>query len=439
MTKILISGVSLLLLGLLITGCSRLPKLSAEPTPTAKADAPAQAKPGAQAQRQDYGRQIIAEGRVVPVRSAALSLPSAGIVISAPVTLGQHVEAGQLLAQLDTRQLALQLTQAEANLAIAQARLDQLNHGPTAQDVAAAQQNVASAQAAYDKAHAGPTASDVAAARAALTSAQQNYAKVRAGPTAEQLSSLAAQLSNARAALDQAQAAYDRIKGAPDVGAKLESVQLQQATNALSVATAAYRDAQAHPTEAELAAAVSQVQAAQAALDRLTPDGAEAQAKLSALENAKAALARLQPSADDRAVFNAGVKAAQVARDLAAEQLSAARLVAPFAGTVMTLDIGAGEYATPGTPILRLADTSAWQIETKDLTELNVTQVKEGMPASMTFDAIPGLELPGHVSQVKPYGDTRQGDIVYTIVISPDQQDERLRWNMTAKVSIGSR
>ena len=251
------------------------------------------------------------------------------------------------------------------------------------------------------------------------------------------MSSLAAQLSNARAALDQAQAAYDEIKGAPDVGARPESLQLQQATNNLNVATAAYKDAQSHPTEAELAAASSQVQAAQATLDRLTPDAAEAQAKLTALENAKAALVKLQPSAGDRAVLEAGVKTAQVAHDLAAEQLSAARLVAPFAGTVMTLDIEAGEYTTPGTPDLRLADTSAWQIETTDLTELNVAQIKEGMPASVTLDGIPGLELSGHVSQIKPYGNTRQGDIVYTVIVTPDQQDERLRWNMTAKVSIG--
>jgi HlyD family secretion protein len=150
-------------------------------------------------------------------------------------------------------------------------------------------------------------------------------------------------------------------------------------------------------------------------------------------------LAKLQPLAGDRAVLEAGVKSAQVARDLAAEQLSAARLLAPFAGTVMTLNIEAGEYATLGTPVLRLADTSAWQIETTDLTELNVAQVGEGMPASLTLDAIPGLELPGHVSQIKPYGDTRQGDIVYTVIITPDGQDGRLRWNMTAKVSIGSR
>ena len=366
-------------------------------------------------------------------------MPSAGIVISVPVTLGVQVKAGDLLAQLDTRQLELQLAQAAANVAVAQAKLDQFNEGPSAQDLAATQQTVTSAQAAYDKVRAGPAASDVAAARAALTAAQKNYAKVRAGPTAEQLSNLTAQVNNARAALDQAQAAYDKVRGAPDVGARPESLQLQQATNNFDAAAAARKDAQTHPTEAELAAAASQVQAAQAALDRLTPDAAEIQAKLATLENAKATLAKLQPGSGDRAVLEASVKSALVGRDLAADQLSAAGLVAPFAGTVVSLDIAAGEYATPGTPILRLADTSAWRIETKDLTELNIAQVQEGMPATVTFDAIPGLELSGQVSQIKPYGDTRQGDIVYTVTITPDQQDERLRWNMTAKVSLRSR
>ena len=394
---------------------------------------------GAQAGSLAFGRQIIAEGQAVPVRSAALGLPSTGTVITVPVSLGAQVRAGDLLAQLDSRQLELQLAQTAANVAVAQAKLDQFNEGPAAQDVVAAQQNVASAQAAYDKVRAGPAASDQAAAQAALTAAQKNYASVRAGPNAEQLRNLAAQRDNARAARDQAQAAYDRIKDAPDAGARPESLQLQQATNNFNAADAAYGDAQGHPTDAELAAASAQVQAARAALDRLTPDAAEEQAKLAALENAKAALAKLQPTVGDRAVLEAGVKAAQAARDLAAEQISAARLVAPFAGTVVSLDIAAGEYATPGTPILRLADTSAWQIETKDLTELNIAQVQEGMPATITFDAIPGLELSGRVSQIKPYGDTRQGDIVYTVTITPDQQDERLRWNMTAKVSIGSR
>ena len=163
MKRILVGGIVLLVLAPVIAGCAGLSKEPAAPTPTAQA-APASVKTGGLG----YGGQIIAEGQAVPVRSAALSLPSAGIVISVPVTLGQQVTAGQILAQLDTRLLSLELAQAEANVASAQARLDQLNQGPTAQDLAAAQQNVTSAQAAYDQVRAGPAASDVAAARAAL-------------------------------------------------------------------------------------------------------------------------------------------------------------------------------------------------------------------------------------------------------------------------------
>ena len=251
MKKVVLCAVSIGLLALLFAGCTGQPKPSAEPTPTVGVAVPAKTQSGSQVS----GRQIIAEGQVVPVRSAALGLPSAGAVISVPVTLGAQVKAGDILAQLDTRQLELQLAEAGANVAVAQAKLDQFNQGPAAQDVAAAQQNVASAQAAYDKVHAGPAAPDVASAQAALSAAQKNYVSVRAGPSAEKLLNLAAQRDNARAARDQAQAAFDRIKGAPDAGARPESLQLQQATNNFNAADAAYKDAQGHPTDAELAAA----------------------------------------------------------------------------------------------------------------------------------------------------------------------------------------
>jgi HlyD family secretion protein len=112
-------------------------------------------------------------------------------------------------------------------------------------------------------------------------------------------------------------------------------------------------------------------------------------------------------------------------------------LVAPFSGTVASVDIDPGEFAAPGATVVRLADTSNWQIETTDLTELNVANVREGMPVTLTFDAVPELQLSGKVTKIKPYGENKQGDIVYTVIVTPDQQDARLRWNMTAKVTIG--
>jgi HlyD family secretion protein len=95
-----------------------------------------------------------------------------------------------------------------------------------------------------------------------------------------------------------------------------------------------------------------------------------------------------------------------------------------------------GEQVGPGAPLVRLADLTFWQIETDDLTELNVVRIGEGSPVKIEFDALPDVELTGQVVQIKPIGVNKQGDITYTAVIVPDQSDPRLRWNMTAVVTI---
>ena len=94
------------------------------------------------------------------------------------------------------------------------------------------------------------------------------------------------------------------------------------------------------------------------------------------------------------------------------------------------------EQVTVVTPVVRLADTSNMQVEKTDLTDINIVDNKVGDPATITLDAIPGLEIAGKVSSIKGFGENRQGDIVYTVVVTLDKQDERLRWNMTAQVAI---
>ncbi len=60
----------------------------------------------------------------------------------------------------------------------------------------------------------------------------------------------------------------------------------------------------------------------------------------------------------------------------------------------------------------------------------------EGDEVSLTFDAIPGLELPGQVLRIKPLGEEKLGDVTYTVIISPGEQDSRLKWGMTAVVTL---
>jgi HlyD family secretion protein len=96
------------------------------------------------------------------------------------------------------------------------------------------------------------------------------------------------------------------------------------------------------------------------------------------------------------------------------------------------------EFVPPGTPITRLADTSAWEIETTDLSDLSVGRIREGDGGDhLRWD--PGLNLTGRVIRIQGFEESKQGDIVYKVTIRPDRQDPRFRWNMTASVTITPR
>ena len=330
--------------------------------------------------------RIVAEGKVVPVKGAAIGFQVGGIVTEVAVQVGDRVEPGKVIAQLDTKQYELQLAQAEGNLTSAKAKVDQVKRGPTASDVSAAQQNVKSAEAAYAN---------------LLT------------PDPNEMLAYKTDIDKARAAVDRAQAAYDRIGGDtnPFAGMTLERQQLQTAWQDYQKALALYNT-------------------------KINPPKNQVEQAVAAVQNAKSALAKLTPLKEDIAAAEAGVKTAAAARDLAAENLKNTKLVAPFAGVVTSMDLRVGEFVAPNTPVARVADTSRWQVETTDLTEINVVNVREGDAVTVALDAISGLELAGKVARIKGFGENRQGDIVYTIVVALDQQDERLRWNMTAKVSI---
>jgi HlyD family secretion protein len=219
-----------------------------------------------------------------------------------------------------------------------------------------------------------------------------------------------------------------------------QSVQLQQATNNYQAAKARYDALFAAPEADRVAQARAQVKQAQAQVDRLlkpatASEMAEAQAMV---RQAQAQLGLLQAGAREQeiAAAAAAVQQAQAALQAAQARLADTELRAPFAGTLASLQVRTGEQVAAGMPIAELGDLSAWQIETVDLTELDIVRVQPGQKVALTFDAIPDLELPGTVVQVKPLGVERLGDMTYVVVVRPDVTDARLRWNMTAVVTM---
>jgi len=384
--------------------------------------------------------RVLAEGRVVPVRDAALSMPTAGIVAQVLIQEGDSVEAGQALLRLtDARQQAA-VAQAQAALGAAQARRDELRRGTRRQEVESAQATLQAAQARLNGLLEGPTPEEIAVAASAVASAQAALQQVLEGSRAEELAAACAEMANAEAALRLAQAEYDRLSWRNDRAALSVSLDLEQATNTHTAAQARYVALVKGATEADIAAAEAGVQQAGAELDRVKAAARDSDilAAQAEIRRERAQLELLQAGArpEQIAAAEAEVAAAEAAREQAQVALEETQLRAPFAGTVASLKVKVGEAVTAGVPLVQLADLSAWQIETEDLTEMDVVNVQAGDRVLVTVDALPGVELPGKVVRIRSVGEDKHGDMTYTVIIQPQGSDRRIRWNMTTMVAI---
>lgn len=330
---------------------------------------------------------VSATGSILPEAQLALNFKTTGRVAEVLVSRGQRVKKGDLLARLESAELELQLQAAEAQLAISQARLRQLQKPPSA--------------------------SDLAAAEAQLASAQANYRQLLSGPNADQVQVARAQLEKARAFLQQAQAAYDQVKHLPNIGALPQSLQLQQATLDVQAAEANYRLATAGPTEAQKAAALAQIAQAQAQLDRL----------------------KAGASAEEIAIAEAQVRQSEVQVAQARLAIENTRLLAPADGTIISVNIKVGEFPSAARPAILLNDDSRFHIDV-NVDEIDVRSVAVGQPATITLDALPDARLTGRVTYVSPAATQEAGVVSYLVTIVLDPTTEPLRAGMSATASI---
>jgi multidrug efflux pump subunit AcrA (membrane-fusion protein) len=85
--------------------------------------------------------------------------------------------------------------------------------------------------------------------------------------------------------------------------------------------------------------------------------------------------------------------------------------------------------------IVELARLDELQIETTDLSELNVAAVQIGQSAAVFVEAL-DAEFPGKVTAISPISNTIGGDVVFTVTIQLDEQPAALLWGMSADVEI---
>lgn len=171
---------------------------------------------------------ITGSGSIAAEQELSVPFQTSGNVTEILVEEGATVHAGQPLAQLDTRDLTLQVANAEASLASAQARLQQAKEGNSKpEELAASQAGLANAQAQLQRTRTGnATPADIASAEAQLRSAQAKLNDLLDGPSADKSSS-------ARARVEQAQATLDAQRNSLATSKSRAESQLTQSANTL--------------------------------------------------------------------------------------------------------------------------------------------------------------------------------------------------------------
>jgi macrolide-specific efflux system membrane fusion protein len=133
----------------------------------------------------------------------------------------------------------------------------------------------------------------------------------------------------------------------------------------------------------------------------------------------------------------ADVARVQASLDAANATLAQATLVAPFAGTIASVDTVPYETVIPGQIVITMGDLTSFHVETTDLSERDAPKVQVGQTARVTVPAL-GQDYTGKVTDVSRISSTVGGDVVYKVTIGFDTQPAGLMWGMSTNVDIST-
>jgi HlyD family secretion protein len=348
-------------------------------------------------------------GTLAGGNSTNLAFPMAGTVKKLYVTMGQQVEEGQMLAELeDTRLLEATVTEAEGNLAAAKKSLQDVLDSSTG--------NLASAQLAL-----------VTAQLDANTAKNQVLTWVSHRGSDSMIETAESNLAVAKNQLDKAQDLYDDWKKAkPTDDNYIQALsQLTSAKTAYAQALATLNYLENKPSSLEVQQNDAEYAIAQAAVTK-------AEADLKFLQDNSG----VNPA--DKAAAEGAVVQAQVALETAQKNLDNATLKAPFAGTILSIAAKEGQAVTTDT-FITIADLQHPDISFS-YDETDMDKVAVGNTADVVFDALPDLAFTATVTSVSPTLYSTGGYSVLTGIATLDDSNvtstTKFVEGMTASVEV---
>jgi HlyD family secretion protein len=368
--------------------------------------------------RGDVSVSVSATGAVTATSQVDVRSRATGTVTQVLVEEGNRVTQGQLLATINDpdaraalRESQAQVNQFRANVADAQAKLDQarqtlpLTRGQSAASIAQARATVANTKAKLETVKTGPRPEQIAQAKHAVEQAKANVTLAKT--TLDRNQQLFTQGFIPRSTLDQSQNQYD-----------VNLAQLHSAEQNLNLLRAGALPSDIAAAEAEVRLAEGQLANAQAGALAVNVQRANVEAAVAAVSQAQAQLAN-----------------AQAAFQNAQERYNEGWVRAPISGIVAKRSIEVGQTviggtATNGNSVFTLANVSPL-LANVSVDETDIAKIRVGMPVQIRVDALPDASFSGVVERIAPAGVVSQNVNQYTVTVRIEGSTPALRLGMT--------
>ncbi|MEI6528518.1 MAG: efflux RND transporter periplasmic adaptor subunit [bacterium] len=181
----------------------------------------------------------------------------------------------------------------------------------------------------------------------------------------------------------------------------------------------------------------AQVAAARNNINLATTNLNAAKDKLTAKQSAyELSLQQVGGSGENLSVSKAAVALAEANLDKAKVALAKTVLVAPFSGTITSMDAKIGQTVSVGIPVATMISNGNYQIEIY-VSEIEVAKLKVGQSATTTLDAYgANVFFPTKIIAVDPAVTANRGVSTYKAVLQFETKDDRIKTGMTANTDI---
>lgn len=416
----------------------------------------------------DLKVEVVETGTLQAVKLVEIKSRVSGRVKKLYVDEGDHVTAGQLIAEIDPQETQLQVDQNQAQIRGAMAATDR-------QSIEIAQRKVTAANALAKakstlrqtelelKIQPGLTQASVVSAKSAYEAAKQAYDQLIHVTQPNERTATNVAVKDAQNNLDNAKRELDRQSNLLSLGyvsvRDVENARLQvqlAETKLQNVQDSSSRLSQNQTLSAQQAE--ERMKQAKADYDRATANTIQDSVKREQYQRAVKDVSDAEAQLRDVAALEAArrqqlaqVQQLQSVLSDGQRQLRETRIVAPISGLITSKLVQEGELVaslnsfSAGTTIVQLEDRSKMIVKL-NINEIDVAKLSLGTKAKVRVDAFPTEELVGTVTKIapasvssgstSPQSPTSDAVVKYKVEVSLDVPSDKLKTGMSAKCTM---